>query len=370
MTGSGIKVTYDPTYKAAEHGGEPQTLLVVDAASLRFPLLRRHRRRSSPHRRPDSAATRIPGLTVCDGRLPARHRRSSPSGRAAAGAPRRSARADPRVRRPARRRPELRRHASASAQVGLQRQHLHRLRRRPVPARACRSTARSPTARLRDDRHCRRPDTEAVRATLEFADGQRQGLQVQGRHAEDPPRLVPDADRVGLHARHRRATGDQDARRFGSAGAAGHGRLARRSAARRATSASTATARFVTPPGLRRLPRASAAPTATAFKWPTWLPIHIDAIGIQWPDIQTRPERLHPHAVGERHEHPGHGRGVEFSGSIDGHPDRRRQAARRRVPDRRHRRRSASRSRATLFGGKIDAGADRRHPQARRERPT
>ena len=35
-----------------------------------------------------------------------------------------------------------------------------------------------------------------------------------------------------------------------------------------------------------------------AFKWPSWLPIRINAIGIEWPDIQADPGELRPHAVG------------------------------------------------------------------------
>ena len=81
-------------------------------------------------------------------------------------------RLDPRVRRPAGRRPELRRHVRPR-QVDFSGDDLLRLRRRHVPARQADLRLDHRPHDRRADRHLPRlPDTEAVRATLEFdADG-------------------------------------------------------------------------------------------------------------------------------------------------------------------------------------------------------
>ena len=46
VTANGIKVAYDPNYEAADHGGKPQEILVVQTRADRVPALRHHRRRS------------------------------------------------------------------------------------------------------------------------------------------------------------------------------------------------------------------------------------------------------------------------------------------------------------------------------------
>src|SRR4029453_8450635 len=54
-----------------------------------------------------------------------------------------------------------------------------------------------------------------------------------------------------------------------------------------------------------------------SFKWPSWLPIRINAIGIEWPDIQADPANFLLTLSVAVAGLPSIG-GVEFSGSIEG----------------------------------------------------
>src|SRR3989442_14397847 len=57
--------------------------------------------------------------------------------------------------------------------------------------------------------------------------------------------------------------------------------------------------------------------TGSSFKWPEWLPVHVNAVGIEWADIQNHPEdfilTLSLSVTGIK----GIG-GLSFSGSIEG----------------------------------------------------
>ena len=39
VTGTGIKVNYDPNYDASKNEGKPQTIVIVDTASISFPSI-------------------------------------------------------------------------------------------------------------------------------------------------------------------------------------------------------------------------------------------------------------------------------------------------------------------------------------------
>src|SRR3989442_13354292 len=57
--------------------------------------------------------------------------------------------------------------------------------------------------------------------------------------------------------------------------------------------------------------------TGSSFKWPEWLPVHVNAVGIEWADIQNHPEdfiiTLSLSVTGIK----GIG-GLSFSGAIEG----------------------------------------------------
>ena len=60
--------------------------------------------------------------------------------------------------------------------------------------------------------------------------------------------------------------------------------------------------------------------TGDSFKWPSFLPIRIDAIGIEWADIENAPRGLRADPVGQRHRHQGLSRARVLR--LDrGHPD-------------------------------------------------
>ena len=120
---------------------------------------------------------------------------------------------------------------------------------------------------------------------------------------------------------------------------------ASRSQARRRASRSSATARSAPGPASASRSRVGSA-DGSSFQWPSWLPIHIDAIGIQWPNINTDPTNFVLTLSASV-------TGIEGIAGLDvlrldpGHPDRRREAARTASSRSSASPRSASRSRAT-----------------------
>ena len=128
-----------------------------------------------------------------------------------------------------------------------------------------------------------------MRLTLDVLE--RAGLRVRRsrRHADGPARQLPDAhgdatststpapapDRSSSPSPRSAPRSTIGALQIG--GEAAQLRLPRR---RHASSPSPASASS----------SASARPTGDSFKWPSFLPIQIDAIGIQWADIQHRPD--------------------------------------------------------------------------------
>ena len=82
---------------------------------------------------------------------------------------------------------------------------------------------------------------------------------------------------------------------------------------------------FVTKPGFGVFLSVGSA-TGNSFNWPSFLPIQIQAIGIQWAEHPAGPRRLHPHPVGL-----GHGPAGDLRPQLlrlgPGHPDRSRAAA-------------------------------------------
>ena len=68
------------------------------------------------------------------------------------------------------------------------------------------------------------------------------------------------------------------------------------------------------PPSARRT---VGGATGDSFKWPSWLPIHINAIGIEWKDVENHPEDFVLTLSAAVTGLPGVS-GLEFSGAIEG----------------------------------------------------
>ena len=191
-----------------------------------------------------------------------------------------------------------------------------------------------------------------------------QGVRLQRRPADDQPRLVPAADGHELLDQHRRRP-DRHARQLRL-------RQARRSASPASTISGSATSFSFLGDGSfhagtnfgvtlsvgaadgEQLRLAELAPD----------PDRLDRDPVA--EHQHRPDELPADAVGERHRDQGHRRPRVLR--LDpGHPDRHREAARRRVPDRRHRL-DRRRGEGQHVRRPDRRRADRRHPQARRLR--
>ena len=133
----------------------------------------------------------------------------------------------------------------------------------------------------------------------------------------------------------------------------GHDRRPRRSAARRATSRFLGDGTFDTRPGFGVF-LSVGAPTGDSFKWPSWLPIQINAIGIQWRDIQADPSdfvlTLSASVTGIKGDRRGSSSRARSRASRSTSASCSTASSRSSTSPR-----SASRSRATLFGGEIDA---------------
>ena len=204
-----------------------------------------------------------------------------------------------------------------------------------------------------------------MRATLEFADGKVKSFKFQADtlkvHLGSFLTLTATGFTIDTGA-----TGDEEMASFQSVGAeVTIGGLTIGGEAR--NFAFTRNGNFVTQPGFGVFLTLGGA-DGKSFKWPSWLPIHINSIGITWPDINADPGNFLLTLSASVTGIQGHGRhGV--LGLDRRHPDRHRQAARRRVPDHRHRldRRPGE---GQDVRRRARRGADRRHPQDRRQRAT
>ena len=199
--------------------------------------------------------------------------------------------------------------------VGVQRRGLRRLGRRQVPAGppSVGEHRRPPDCRARRPARPAQHRGRAGRAGVRR--GRDQGVQVQRGHDADRVRIRGDDHRRRLRARHRCAAQTRSSSRSSpSAPRSGSGRWSSAASAR--NFAFEGDGDFKTRPGFGVFLTVGGA-TGDSFKWPSWLPIKIESIGIEWRDIEAAPSdfllTLSASVTGIQGIP-----GLEFSGTIEG----------------------------------------------------
>ncbi|MDX6411753.1 MAG: large repetitive protein, partial [Gaiellaceae bacterium] len=316
VTGSGIKIAYDPSYDPAKHGGKSQELVVVNAASIAFPLLGVEGLiepfTDDKGTTTTTDDTRIPGLTVySDGfQLGTAELIFRPGGPGAGSAIKLGSIL-----------------LFDDLRIGVQNfgvkfgssvdfngniffasGGVHFLPGKPVSGELVDRLSAEPGDLPNH------PDTEAVRATLEFENGHVKAFKFSA-----------DTLRVNFGSfLTLSATGfvidtgagpDDKLVSFQSASASVTiGSVSLTGEARDFWFNGDGSFHAGTNFGVSL---AVGGANGESFKWPSWLPIHIDRIGIQWPDINADPGNFQLILTASVEAIKGID-GLQFSGSVDG----------------------------------------------------
>ena len=335
LSATGIVVGYDP------NGADDQRLIVINTADITFPRLGYHRQAAPvrPLRRAErdrgrrrDARGRHPARPGDPRqRLQSRHRRARLRPPAAGQRPARRPgqrgdhhghrrqdhlRRHPRARRHPDRRLRLHGHLRGRPVRQLHRRDLHRDRRGPaLPGPTVRRDPQRPRHGRRPTRR-RQPGRRGVPRHADLHRRQGRRVPARRRHPRDPARHLRHPDGRRLPARHRRGRHVAGDGLVHLRGCTCHGRPGSSLTGEGRNFAIIGDGGFKAKTGFGVALGIGSA-TGDSFKWPSFLPVRIDAIGIQWADVENHPEDFVLTLSASVTEIKGLA-GLTFSGSIQG----------------------------------------------------